>query len=240
MKTCYYCGAEANNKEHLPPKQLFKGFHVDSLTAYSCENHNNMKSFDDEAIVKSMLFALEKDNIIKNDDIKLAIDIIRQSHHQVKNKVSENTLYKQNCIDYNFIVLNPDVDLSNWIKKLSAGLIWYKTKFFDHDNKFDDSFVFERNSYPKHDTTSDLTFFEKEYNNKIELTSIIEANDWINGWNDKKNIYPATIYAFYYKFINKYIMIKHIFYQQFTFYNFINLSEKTLLKIKSNSSKIVR
>jgi len=128
MKTCYYCGSEANNKEHLPPKQLFKGFRVDSLTVYSCEKHNNKKSFDDEAIVKSMLIALEKHGIVKNEDIKFSLDVIKLHHSQVKNKISENTLYKQNDIDYNFIVLSPDVKLDDWIKKLSAGLIWYKTK----------------------------------------------------------------------------------------------------------------
>lgn len=232
MKTCYYCGAKANNKEHLPPKQLFKGFRVDSLTVYSCEKHNNKKSFDDEAIVKSMLIALEKHDIVKNEDIKLSLDIIKLHHTQVKNKISENTLYKQNNIDYNFTVLSPDVKLDDWIKKLSAGLIWYKTRFFDHDNRFDDSIVIEKNSYPNYETPKDLLFFEKEYKKKIELISIIEKGKWINGWNDKKNTYPVTIYTFYYKFIGKKLIIKYVFYQQFTFYNIIDLSEKTLLKIK--------
>ena len=76
-------------------------------------------------------------------------------------------------------------------------------------------------------------FFEKEYKKKIELTNIIENGNWINGWNDTKNIYPETIYAFYYKFIGKKFINKHVFYQQFTFYHLIDLSEKTLLKIKS-------
>jgi hypothetical protein len=116
MKTCYYCGTKADNKEYLPPKQLFKGFRVDSLTVYSCEKHNNKKSFDDEAIIKSMLFALEKDGIVRNEDIRLSLDIIKPHHTQVRNKVSENTLYKYNNIDYNFIVLNPDVNLNDWIK----------------------------------------------------------------------------------------------------------------------------
>jgi hypothetical protein len=238
MKTCYYCGAKANNKEHLPPKQFFKRFRVDCLTVYSCEKHNIAKSFDDETIVKSMLFALEKDSVVKNDDIKLALEVIKPHHSQVKNKVSENTLYKEKNTDYNFIVLKPDVDLSDWIRKLSAGLIWYKTRFFDPENQFDNSFIFERNSYPYNETPKDLSFFEQEYKKKIELTDIIENGNWINGWNDKKNIYPVTIYAFYYKFIGKMIIIKHIFYQQFTFYNFIILSEKTLLKLKANINKI--
>ena len=233
MKTCYYCGTKANNKEHLPPQQLFKGFRVDSLTVYSCKKHNNKKSFDEEAIIKSMLFALEKHGIVKNEDIKLSLDIIKPYHTQVKRKVSENTLYKQNNIEYNFIILNPDVNLNDWIKKLSAGLICYKTKFFDPDNRFDDSIVFERNSYPNYETPKDLMFFEKEYKKKIELTNIIENGNWINGWNDTKNIYPETIYAFNYKFIGKKFINKHVFYQQFTFYHLIDLSEKTLLKIKS-------
>ena len=60
MRTCYYCGAKKNSKEHLPPHQFFKGFDVDSLTVYSCEKHNNEKSFDDEVIKKNnVIFSIK-------------------------------------------------------------------------------------------------------------------------------------------------------------------------------------
>ena len=48
----YYCGTQASTRENLHPKQIFKGFHVDSITAPSCEKHNTEKSGDDEEIVK--------------------------------------------------------------------------------------------------------------------------------------------------------------------------------------------
>jgi hypothetical protein len=233
MECCYYCGNKKTSREHLPPQQIFRGFKVDCMTVPSCDKHNTKKTGDDEAIVKSMLMALEKGDVSLNDDVKLALEIVKQHFHQVKRKASERTLYKHKDKDYNFIILSPEVDLSDWIRKLSAGLIYYKTKFFDCNNQFANSIVFERNSYHNHETPKDLSFYEEEYNRKMELVRLLENVDWINGWNDTKNIYPETLYAFYYSFIGeKSIIIKHIFYQQFTHVNLIELSDETLINLK--------
>jgi hypothetical protein len=235
---CYYCGIKttSRNREHLPPQQMFRGFRVDSLTVPSCTEHNSKKSFDDEAIIKTMLLSLEKNAVVLNNDVKLALEIVKPHYNQVKNKVSEKTIYSQNNINYDFAVLDNNVDLSNWIRKLSAGLICYKSKFYDCNNQFDQSFVFERNTYPNYETPCDLSIFGIEYNKKIEFTKIIEMGDWLTGWNDKKYIYPEAIYSFFYKFVGKRIVIKHIFYQQYTYYDIIELSEKTLLKFKVSNT----
>jgi len=231
MECCYYCGGKKNSREHLPPRQIFKGFRVDCMTVPSCDKHNTKKTGDDEVIVKSMLMALEKNGTSLNDDVILALKIVKPHYHQVKRNVSERTLYRQNNKNYDFIVLNPEVDLSDWIRKLSAGLIYYKTEFYDCRNQFDNSVVVERNSYPNHENPNDLSCFEEEYNKKKALARIIENGNWTNGWNDTKNAYPETLYVFYYKLIGKIFIIKHIFYQQYTYYNIIDLSEDTLLKI---------
>ena len=228
---CYFCGKAATNREHLPPQQFFKGFNVDSLTVPSCKEHNMDKCYTDEAIAKSMLLALEKNVIIKNNDIRIALQKVKPYYNQVKSDLSERTIYKQNDASYDSIILNQNINLSDWIKKLSAGLIFYKIKHFDSNNNFDQSFVFERNSYIAHDTPQSLLMFEKEYIRKIEFTKIIEDGNWFNGWNDKKNKYPETIYKFSYKFIGKRIIIKHWFFQQFTYYNGIEISNNTISRI---------
>jgi hypothetical protein len=230
MQVCYYCGAPKKSREHLPPQHLFKGFHVDCIKVPSCEKHNSGKGDDDNVIIKSMLMALDRSNLPLNEDVKIALQIVKPYFEQAKNKLSERTLYKQKNKDYDFVVLDPKVDLSDWIRKLSAGLIWYKTRFYDKNNQFDNSIVFERNSYPVYKTPQDLSVYEKEYIKKLEIAKILENGHYINGWNDKRLTYPETIYSFCYKIIGKIIIIKHKFYQQFTYYNAINLSEKTLMK----------
>jgi len=235
MKTeeyCYFCGEKATSKEHLPPKQFFKGFTVDKLTVPSCEKHNTDKGGDDEAIVKAMLLSLERNNLVLNNDIKLALDKVRPHYKQVKKKVTEKAIYKHNDNHFEFVVLEKNVDLADWIIKLSAGLIWYKTKDFDSNNKFAKAYVFERNSYPVYEIPADISSYKEEYDRKMKLIKLLDEIEWIKGWNDKKIKYPETIFKYFYKIINKNIYIKYIFYQQFTFYIEIELSDKTIKKIE--------
>lgn len=60
-KECYWCGAPATSKEHIPPKCLFpeekdigkiynSNFRKDLITVPSCDEHNNQKSGDDEIL----------------------------------------------------------------------------------------------------------------------------------------------------------------------------------------------
>ena len=183
---CYYCGKTPTSREHLPPQQFFKGFNIDSLTVPSCEEYNSKKSHIDEAITKSMLLPLEKNAIIKNDDVKLALEKVKPHYSQVKKELSQRTLYKHNDINFDFIILNPNIDLSDWIKKLSTGLIYYKIGFYDCNNNFDQSFVFERNSYIVHNTPQDLSEYEKKLIRKIEFEKLLKKGDWLIDWNEKK------------------------------------------------------
>lgn len=59
---CYWCGAPATTKEHVPPKCLFpeekdskdffnKSYKNNLITVPSCEQHNNKKSGDDEFLL---------------------------------------------------------------------------------------------------------------------------------------------------------------------------------------------
>jgi hypothetical protein len=61
-KECYWCGAIATSKEHIPPKCLFPegkdirkirdvDFRKDLITVPACDEHNNHKSGDDEILL---------------------------------------------------------------------------------------------------------------------------------------------------------------------------------------------
>ena len=145
MKKCYYCGKKMSSKEHIPPQQLFKGFDVNSITVYSCAEHNNKKSYNDDAIIKSMLMAIENSNNNLTPNIQIAVDNAKEHYKQVKRTVKGEKIY----YDYNekIICLDPSIDLDNWIRALSAAMIYYKIKDFDDKNKYKEYKIFERNSY---------------------------------------------------------------------------------------------
>ncbi len=58
-KICYKCGAPASSKEHVPPKCLFPEekdintsfFRHNLITVPSCDQHNSVKSKDDEFLL---------------------------------------------------------------------------------------------------------------------------------------------------------------------------------------------
>ena len=235
MKRCYYCGKMANSKEHLPPKQMFKGFNVINVTVKSCNEHNSSKSFEDDSIIKSMIMAIEKSiDIVKTPEIEISINNANKKYNQVKNKVTEEKLFYDK--DNNIICLDYSIDLNKWIKKLSAGMVYYKTKYFDEYNKYDDSKVFERNSFTKNKKYYSDYLDERRI--KLDLERLSEYGEWKDSWILKNN-YPENIYFFKYRIIKSHILFKHVFYKSFVFYNLIEISEVTREKIierKSNSA----
>jgi hypothetical protein len=228
MKFCYFCGKIANSKEHLPPKQIFKGFRLNRITVPSCDKHNTSKSGEDEAIIKAMLLSIENSgNKILSPDLLKALKIVKGHYSQVKRNVTEEKVYS----DYNknIVCLNSSIDLCNWIKELSAGMIYYKTKYFDKNNDFLKSQVFERNSYSKN-TILKLIDFENERKNKIKLQNLFENGIWNVSWIPQ-NIYPRNLYYFEHRIIGERILIKHVFYTSYTYYNMIKITEETRKKL---------
>ncbi len=70
-KNCYYCGAIATSKEHVPPKCFFpeskdvkdgKNYRKKLITVPSCDLHNSAKSHDDEHLLVMLSI-----NILNND-----------------------------------------------------------------------------------------------------------------------------------------------------------------------------
>ena len=94
-KTCYYCSTYDTSKEHVPPKQMFKGFACDRLTVYACDEHNNKKSGYDQAVITGLLTSLA--NMQKssrryslNPDVTAAIDVAEANFHHSKNMLPAN------------------------------------------------------------------------------------------------------------------------------------------------------
>jgi hypothetical protein len=223
MKLCYFCGKKKTSKEHIPPKQIFKGFKINKMTVYSCDEHNSERSGKDEAIIKSMLLAIKNsNNVTITTELSQALNEVKDHYNQVKKTVTKEKI----IIDSNedTVCLDVSIDLDNWIRQLSAGMIYHKIKYFDNGNDFVNSKVFERNSYSKNKKS--FEDFQNERNKKIELQIMSEMGEWSNSWIPN-NCYPENLYFFRYKIIDNFILIKHVFYKCFVFYNLIEISNKT-------------
>jgi hypothetical protein len=71
-KTCYYCGKPATSTEHVPPKALFPeqkdspegvDYRKNLFTVPSCDEHNSVKSHDDEYIMYILAMSLPSNAI---------------------------------------------------------------------------------------------------------------------------------------------------------------------------------
>ena len=59
---CYFCGAFATTREHVPPRNLFpeakdvegQDFRKNLITVHSCDEHNSEKSHDDQFLMVSL------------------------------------------------------------------------------------------------------------------------------------------------------------------------------------------
>ena len=223
MKACYFCGDKKASKEHIPPQQIFKGFKINRITVYSCDKHNSKKSCKDEAIVKAMLMAIDNSfNIKITPELAKALEEVEEHLDQVKKLIKKEQIIKDS--KEKTICLDESVDLDNWIKQLSAGMIYYKIKKFDNENKFSESKVFERNSFSKNIKT--FEDFQTERKRKIKLQNLSDVGGWQKSWLPE-NYYPEILYFFEYKFIGNYILIKHVFYKCFVFNNLIEISINT-------------
>ena len=223
MKACYFCGEKMTSKEHIPPQQIFSGFRINRITVYSCNKHNSQKGYKDEAIVKAMLMAIENSfNINITPELEIALEEVKTHYDQVKKLVTKEQIIVDS--KEKIICLDKSVDLDNWIKQLSAGMIYYKIKKFNNENKFIESKVFERNSFSKNLKT--FEDFQTERNRKIKLQNLSDIGEWQKSWLPE-NYYPKNLYFFEYKFISNCILIKHVFYKCFVFNNLIEISNNT-------------
>ncbi len=126
-KLCYFCGKPAISMEHIPPRQLFKGFSYDSMTVPSCSEHNNMKSGLDQAILSTFLRPFLDPKLLRKQPAEMRIALAQnfKTFQRTKNISSSQSLisdYKVSKVGH----LNADIN--QWIKQLTAGLICWVIK----------------------------------------------------------------------------------------------------------------
>ena len=130
---CYMCDSIATSKEHTPPKCLFptgkdnngNGCRNNLITVPSCDEHNAMKSKDDEFLLMSLAYALgnnEKGLNLGFSKVKRNLDRKPYLLNSVL-KDQVNVILKDDLKKYDMLVGRPDLArLNESFKKIFHGL----------------------------------------------------------------------------------------------------------------------
>lgn len=236
---CYYCGGAATSREHAPPKQMFRGFDCDSITAPSCDDHNSKKSGSDQAIVSAFLIPLKNgaDRYSLEPEIEFAIKKAASSFKRAKRKAINAPLLSDppaNLMDMPDVAhITPSTNIHGWIRQLTAALVYDATKAHDSSIEWDDVFAWSPDFIgmdepisltPSH-AFSTLTTQQK-------IKAEFEGLQWLNGWSARPRPYPSTIYSFDLCIRSEDVVFRHRFYGRYTWYVWICPLPDTLLKLK--------
>jgi hypothetical protein len=204
---CYYCGAPApSSREHAPPKMIFTEFNCDSITVPSCEKHNTQKSIGDSVILNAIMMSAyqaynnrEKLENHLTSNVITAIGHAKQDFDQVKNEVKPR----------DFILDPPDFlniqipylqstafsKISDWIRQLTAALVWSIVGRNDSDMHWDEAIVWSREMIQVPGPLS----FEKAKSllkPNADRKQFYDNFPWYFGWSATPRKYPADIYSF--------------------------------------------
>jgi hypothetical protein len=144
-KACYYCGAPASSLEHAPAKQFFKGFPCDRITVPACDEHNNHKSGNDQAIVSAFLLSLHNgsERYSLDEDVLKAIENAKPSFVRAKRKITSTALLSDppsNLVDLpNLAHLSPAANIRSWVRQLTAALVYDANETYDPNIKWDEA-----------------------------------------------------------------------------------------------------
>jgi hypothetical protein len=227
-RTCYYCGKKATTKEHVPPKQMFKGFDCDSITVPSCIEHNCTKSGEDQAIVTVFLIPIKnyieaKIQIENNLSLNIlkATNVAKHSFERTKNRVLKKPFLDEmpdeikHLPDVGF--LKAPIKLYDWIKKLTAGIVYDGIGHHDPSIDWDKIDCWSTEYYDSKLATNQKAKLDLllKYD---EFRKWFDSKNWIKGWSAYPRQYPADIYSFYFCFDFEDITIKHCFYKNYNCY----------------------
>jgi len=226
-KSCYYCGADPpSNREHIPPKMLFKDFKYSSITVPSCEKHNNEKHSKDQGFVSSFMLSIQQ---LVNHGIGIkkisptVLTAVMKGRENQLNKVGTfRDFFKNPPSKFNFqnIYIHSEVDMANWIRHISAGLIWSKIGKFEPAIDWQYSIVKSPNFIPYNNPLPIVEAKKIALYMNESIRIINEDIDWKPGWYQKPHGYPNEIYNFSVspfsqdKANTKYLM-RHEFYNNF-------------------------
>lgn len=223
---CYFCGQESTSREHAPPKQLFKGFSCDRITVPSCDLHNTNKSNIDEAIVKAMLYSLSCRKELQSKEVQKVIDLSIPKMQQVKKLVVPMSVIPSlKEINTEVAFLKKEASIPEWIRQISAALMYKKLGYYEQSNNYTNSVVFDSTYYKSGQNGLSKEEYIKQYLDKKETVDSLEQLVWSNGWTSGKNNFPYQLYYFKYHIYDDLVIFRHHFFQNYLIYCMITINE---------------
>lgn len=238
---CYYCGEPASTTEHAPPKMLFKGFDAcDSITAPSCTKHNSDKA--DQAIIYSLLITLDKWKQAGHEippDAQHAIQVAMQSFQRSKRKTSVGPLLSDppaSLQGLEVATLAPEAKIGEWMKQLTAVLIWDALKSFDSSIDWKRARAWNPETFPKQNSEPlDIQTAIRLAQSNFAINANLSRLTWLPGWSSHPRSYRKSLFRFSVCFQLKqpdHILFRHIFFDTFTHYVELNASPATRSRLE--------
>lgn len=220
----------------MPPKMLFRGFEFSAISVPSCEAHNQEKHGDDQGFITALRLGVKAliEKGLSSQEISIATrnSIFSTSSNQVR-RVGALRQYIYDApddLDVDFPYLETTVDLYQWIRLISAGLMW--ARFSDRVSgiAWDSAIVRSPNFVQsgRYHTHSQAYEHAKISKSIIEMAELLE---WISGWYRNPKGYPEEIYHYFLSYFDEpnsqgmsNLLMRHTFYRNFTFYLMVDIS----------------
>ena len=241
-KQCYFCGQPAQSFEHAPPQQMFNGFNCDSITVPSCNLHNSKKSGCDQAIVHGFFKSLSPYQNLLSGDVLKAFKYAEKSFYYTKRTAIVSKMLKNPPELYRNLptlaYLTPNVKMIDWIRQLTAAIIYSGTQRYDSTIDWKKIRVESPEwIYTKGPETVEvkeaLSYFARMDAKKKLMVKLI----WKDGWSAYPRPYPAAIYRFCLHFSTCEIIMNHMLYSHYNWYAWIPASKQLIIDLKSKISK---
>jgi len=192
MKHCYYCGAPATSKEHVPPRGFFpKG--SDLITVPSCEIHNNDKSHIDETMrvflmgcspyktFKALPYVFKK---IASGKERSISKINKISNNPIFTKLNESQ-YTYSNLDINNTINIASETYKTFEESILRALFYYLNKETYKDNIFFFPYTqivgYVRNNInfarPLTEQEKNINLSYDKFINFLNLKSLIDKNE---------------------------------------------------------------
>lgn len=235
-KPCYYCGvAGPSSKEHAPPRTLFKGFEVDSITVPSCDKHNNEKHGNDRGIVTALIQTLQmshEQGLLSKDlssNVRQAIAQAEPYFDLAKGLVGTSPYLEGSAAKFPY--LKDTVDLPGWILQLTAAIIWSATGEFDSSIDWDSAGLWSPDYVVVPGPISRKEAM-KHYREATDIAETMQGLPWYPGWEGKRR-YPPDIYTFDVGLHRRHdITFRHRFYDRLIWLVRVSTSDRTREVIK--------
>ena len=236
---CYFCSKPVTSREHVPPKQMFKGFECDSITVPSCDEHNSKKCGHDQAIVSALLIPLHtgRNKYPLEPEIIEAIEFAKPSFERTKRFAVQSPFLKDPPIGLEDLPdlahLEPSINVASWVRQLTAGLVYSKIELSSTTISWLRATTWSPDWFPTY-SPGPIAHHEavEEIKAKQKQRTMLDKLSWHQGWSAHPRPYPNIIYTFHiHVFRDKYVMFRHKFYNRYTWYVTFKASKRCIAKL---------